>query len=273
MNTTHVLVTGGTGKTGRRVAAHQSAAGRRVRIGSRTGEPPFDWHDRTAWPAAVEGVGAVYLAYAPDLGFRGAAETIGDFARTAVDAGARRLVLLSGRGEEGAERAEGLVRSAGGAWTIVRSAVFTQNFTEGAFAPSVREGAVAMPAPDVLEPFVDVVDVVDVATAALLDDRHVGEIYDVTGPQLLTFTEALQIVGARLGHPVRYLHVSPVEMEAGLLATGMPAGEATELVELFSAILDGRNAHVGDGVQQALGREPRHLADVVAAALSDGEVA
>jgi uncharacterized protein YbjT (DUF2867 family) len=257
MSNDPVLVTGGTGKTGSRVAARLWAAGRNVRIGSRTGEPPFDWHDRTTWPAALDGAGAAYLAYAPDLGFRGAAEIVGDFARSAVDTGVRRLVLLSGRGEEGAQRAETLVQSSGADWTIVRAAVFAQNFTEGAFLDSVHEGVVAMPMPDVAEPFVDVDDVAEVAAAALLDERHVGQIYEVTGPRLLTFAAALDIVGRHVGHPVHYLYVSPDEMTAGLLTTGMPPGEAAEFVELFTTILDGRNAHVADGVQRALGRAPR----------------
>jgi uncharacterized protein YbjT (DUF2867 family) len=269
----HVLVTGGTGKTGRRVAAQLSADGHRVRIGSRAGKPPFDWHDRATWPAALDGIDAVYLAYAPDIGFRGAADIVGDLARSAVDAGVGRLVLLSGRGEHGAQRAERLVQSAGAAWTIVRSAVFAQNFTEGAFAASVDQGIVAMPAPDVLEPFVDVDDIADIAAAALVDGRHAGEIYEVTGPRLLTFTAALDVVGRHLGHPVRYVHVSPDEMLAGLVASGMQADEADELVALFTTILDGRNARLGDGVRRALGREPRDVTDVVAAAFTDGEVA
>jgi uncharacterized protein YbjT (DUF2867 family) len=273
--TTHlpILVTGGTGKTGSRVAARLLAAGRPVRIGSRHGEPPFDWHDRATWPAALDGATAAYVAYAPDLGFRGAAEIVGDVARAAVDAGVGRVVLLSGRGEEGAQRAERLVQSSGADWTIVRAAVFTQNFTEGAFVDSVHEGVVAMPVPDVAEPFVDVDDIAEVAAAALLDERHIGEVYEVTGPRLVTFTAALDTVGRRLGHPVHYVQVSPDEMVAGLVASGMPSDEAVELVELFTAILDGRNAYLADGVQRALGRMPRDLADVAAAAFDDGQVA
>jgi uncharacterized protein YbjT (DUF2867 family) len=276
MNTSHhrpVLVTGGTGKSGRRVAVRLRAAGRPVRIGSRTGEPRFDWHDRATWPAALDGAGAVYLAYAPDLSFSGAAGLVGELARAAVDTGAGRLVLLSGRGEEGAQRAERLIIDCGAPWTIVRAAVFAQNFTEGAFADAVRQGVVEMPAADVAEPFVDVDDVAEVAASALLDDRHIGEVYDVTGPRLLTFTEALDIVGRSLGHPVGYLHVTAAEMLAGLVASGVAPGEAAELVELFTTILDGRNAHLADGVERALGRPPKDLADVVAAAFADREVA
>ncbi len=278
MPTTHdtdplILVTGGTGKTGRRIASRLWSAGHPVRIGSRQGQPPFDWHDRTTWDAALDGVGAAYLAYAPDVGFAGAADVVGELARTAVDAGVDRLVLLSGRGEAGAERAEWLVRDSGAAWTIVRAAVFAQNFTEGAFVDPIREGVLPMPVADVAEPFVDVDDIADVAVAALLDDRHAGQLYEVTGPRLLTFTQALAIIGARTGRPATYLQVAPAEMVAGLGAAGLPDDEAAALVDLFTTILDGRNSTVTDGVHRALGRPARDLTDVVASASIDGLVA
>jgi uncharacterized protein YbjT (DUF2867 family) len=170
-------------------------------------------------------------------------------------------VLLSGRGEEGAQRAERLVQSSGADWTIVRAAVFAQNFTEGAFAGSIAEGLLAMPVADIAEPFIDVDDIADVATAALLDDRHIGQVYEVTGPRLLTFTEALEV----LGQGATFVHVTPAEMTAGLVAEGVPVGDAGELVDLLTAILDGRNTSLTDGVQRALGRAPRDLAELAAA--------
>src|SRR5215213_6944201 len=108
------LVLGGTGKTGRRVAKRLEARGIPVRVGSRSGEPPFDWEDRTTWAPALHEVGSVYISYYPDL---------------AVEAGVRRLVLLSGRGEPEAERAELALQEAvdakaGVEWTIPRSTWF-----------------------------------------------------------------------------------------------------------------------------------------------------
>jgi len=230
-----------------------------VRIGSRQGQPPFDWHDPATWGPALDGTAAAYLAYSPDIGFTGAADIVGDVARTAVAAGVRRLVLLSGRSEDGAQRAERLVQSSGADWTIVRAAVFAQNFTEGAFAGSIAEGILPMPVADIAEPFIDVDDIADVATAALLDDRHIGQLYEVTGPRLLTFTEALQV----LGKPAAYVQVAPDEMTAALVAEGMSTGEAGELVGLLTRVLDGRNMSLTDGVQRALGRAPRDLAQLV----------
>src|SRR5262245_20806611 len=142
---TTTLVLGGTGKTGRRVASRLAASGRPVRIGSRSGHPAFDWNDRGTWSPALEGAGAVYVSYYPDLALPGAADTIGAFARLPVATGASRLVLLSGRGEAEAERAERAVRASGGAVTVLRSAWFAQNFSEDFLRDHVLAGVVALP--------------------------------------------------------------------------------------------------------------------------------
>ncbi len=57
------LVIGGTGKTGRKVAERLTAQGRLVRVGSRRGEPPFDWNDPGTWLPALEDVDRVYVTY------------------------------------------------------------------------------------------------------------------------------------------------------------------------------------------------------------------
>lgn len=167
MNTKTILVTGGTGKTGRRVAERLASLGVRVRIGSRTGQPRFDWEDRETWLPALQNVESAYIAYYPDLAFPGAAAAVRSFAELAVQSGVRSLVLLSGRGEPGAQAAEDAVRDSGAEWTIVRSSFFCQNFSEGFLADAIPSGEVAFPAGNVEEPFVDVEDVAEVAAAAL----------------------------------------------------------------------------------------------------------
>src|ERR671910_2574042 len=122
------LVLGGTGKTGRRIVQRLQAAGRPVRMGPPSAPPPFDWTDAATWPAALDGVGSVYVTYYPDLAVPGAAEAVGAFANLAVARGVRRLVLLSGRGEIEAQRAEEMLRASGADWTILRCAWFSQNF-------------------------------------------------------------------------------------------------------------------------------------------------
>ncbi|HXV92665.1 MAG TPA: NmrA family transcriptional regulator, partial [Pseudonocardia sp.] len=185
-DTTHeTLVTGGTGKTGRRVAQRLRDRGIAVRLGSRAGQPPFDWDDRATWGPALAGVDAVYLAYAPDLAVPGAAETVGAFAGQAVESGARRIVLLSGRGEPEAQQAEKAVTAAAPGATVLRCSFFAQNFSESFLAGPVRAGEVMLPVDTVPEPFVDADDIADVAAAALTEDGHVGEVYELTGPRLL----------------------------------------------------------------------------------------
>jgi uncharacterized protein YbjT (DUF2867 family) len=265
-----ILLTGGTGKTGRRVAERLEALGLPVRVGSRRADPPFDWDEPDTWAAALDGARAVYVTYAPDIAFQGGAEAVDAFVRQAVAAGARRVVVLTGRGEEEAEHAEELVKASGADWTIVRCAVFAQNFDEGLLVESVQAGTLAMPAGDVTEPFVDVEDIADVVTAALTDDRHIGQLYELTGPRLLTFHEAMEEVGAAAGRPVQYVAVSSDEFLAELRGAGLPEEEAAGLTELFAAIFDGRNQSLADGVQRALGRPPRDFAEYARRAAATG---
>jgi uncharacterized protein YbjT (DUF2867 family) len=263
------LVLGGTGKTGRRVVERLTARGMPVRIGSRSGEPRFDWEDRTTWAPVLDGVTSVYVTHYLDA-MPGAAETAGAFAELAVKSGARRLVLLSGRGEEEAERVEQAVRAAGPELTILRATWFAQNFSENFWADELRGGELALPAGDMPEPFVDADDIADVAVAALTDDRHAGETYELTGPRLLTFAEAVEELGRAAGRELRYVPVSIEDYAAAATRQGVPRDFVALLTYLFSEVLDGRNAHVADGVRRALGREPRDFRDYARDAAATG---
>jgi len=264
------LVLGGTGKTGRRVVARLAARGVPVRTGSRSGHPPFDWTNPTTWPPAVRGVDSAYLSFYPDLAAPGAADTIGDFTRLAVTHGVRRLVLLSGRGEPEAARAEQVVRESGADWTIVRASWFNQNFSEGQLLDAVRAGEVALPVDAVGEPFVDADDIADVAVAALTGDGHAGRDYEVTGPRLLTFAEAVGEIAAATGRPIRFRSVPVDRYVATLTAQGVPPEVVSLLTYLFTKVLDGRNAHPGDGVRRALGRDPVDFREFASRAAASG---
>jgi uncharacterized protein YbjT (DUF2867 family) len=266
----NILVLGGTGKTGRRIVERLSARGVPTRVGSRSAEPPFDWEDRTTWWQALDGVTAVYVSYFPDIAVEGAADTVGAFARLALTAGVRRLVLLSGRGEEEAERAERLVLDSGADVTILRSTWFSQNFDEGYFVEGVRDGVLALPAGDTPEPFVDADDVADAAVAAFTEPGHEGKLYELTGPRLLTFAEAVQEIAAATGRAVGYRPISIDEFSAALAEQGVPDEIVSLLAFLFTEVLDGRNAHLTDGVQQALGRPPRDFGDYARATAATG---
>lgn len=259
-----ILVLGGTGKTGKRVVSRLHDGKHHVRVGSRAQTPRFDWQDADTWHAVLDGVQAVYIAYSPDAGFPGAAETIGAFANTAVAAGVERLVLLSGRGESGARRSELAVQQCGAEWTVVRSSFFAQNFSEDeAFAAAVRSGLVALPAGEVTEPFIDAEDIADVAVAALTEDGHAGRVYEVTGPRLLSFGQAVAEIAAATGRDMTYLPIAGDQFTTALISGGAPAEFATQLSAMFTEILDGRNSCLADGVHRALGRSPRDFADYV----------
>lgn len=197
------LVLGARGKTGRRVLTRLRDTGVATRAGSRAGDPPFDWADRGSWAPNLVGVSAVYVSFYPDVAAPGAPEAVAAFAAQAVAAGVRRLVLLSGRGEEAAQAAERAVMSAGIAeWTIVRCSWFNQNFSEGEFLDAVLADELALPVGEVGEPFVDADDIAEVAVAALTGDGHAGRVYELTGPRLLTFADAVREIAAAAGRPV-----------------------------------------------------------------------
>jgi uncharacterized protein YbjT (DUF2867 family) len=265
-----VLVTGATGKTGRRIAERLRAAGVPVREGSRRADPPFDWQNKGTWEGALRGVGAAYLTYFPDLAVPGAAEIVGELAELAVGLGVRRLVLLSGRGEVGAQYAEQLVQASGADVTVIRAAWFMQNFSEGHLLDPVLSGVIALPAADIAEPLVDVDDITDIAIAAFSDDRHIGQIYEVTGPRLITFAEAAAEISAATGRVVEYRDVSGPVARDELIEGGLPEELADDLLALFTEVLDGHNAYLTDGVRKALDREPRDFADFVHAAAATG---
>lgn len=267
---TTTLVLGGTGKTGRRIAEKLTALGRPVRIGSRSAPVPFDWEDRTTWAPALRDIDRVYISFQPDIAAPGGADTVGAFADLAVESGVRHLVLLSGRGEPEAQDAEARVRASGAQWTIVRASFFAQNFDEGEFLGPIMDGEVALPVGDVGEPFIDVDDIADVAVAALTEDGHTGQVYEVTGPRLLTFADAVAEIARASGREITFVQV-PLEAYSAVLAEhGVPAEVIDLLSFLFGEVLDGRNAHVCDGVRRALGRAPRDFSDYARDAAARG---
>jgi uncharacterized protein YbjT (DUF2867 family) len=264
------LVVGGTGKTGRRVAERLIERGVPVRIGARSAELPFDWEQPETWEPVLHGASAVYLTFAPDLAVPGAVASVQAFVDLAKARGVRRLVLLSGRGEDEAQAAEQVVQASGIDWTVVRASWFAQNFSESYLVDGVLAGEVVLPAGEVAEPFVDADDIADVAVAALTEPGHAGQIYEVTGPRLLTFAQAVAEISAATGRQISYVQVSPQTFSSALAEQGIPDDVVWLLNYLFTTVLDGRNAHLGDGVQRALGRPPRDFADFAHRAAASG---
>ncbi|MEL7112409.1 MAG: NAD(P)H-binding protein [Pseudomonadota bacterium] len=255
------LVLGGTGKTGRRVVDRLNANGDAVRIGSRSANPSFDWDQESSWDDCLKDVTAAYITYAPDLAIPGAKDAIELFVAKAKRAGVKRLVLLSGRGEEEAQACERVVQASGLDWAVVRASWFHQNFSEGAFVDMVLTGQITLPAGDQVEPFVDADDIADVVVAALTADHHAGQIYEVTGPRLMSMHDIAKDLSRATGRRIEYLNVPHEAFVSEIAKSGAPKDVTWMLDYLFATVLDGRNAHLTDGVARALGRPPKDFAD------------
>lgn len=260
MQTKPILVIGAKGKTGSRVASSLEVNGHAVRRGSRSSPTPFDWEAPETWAPALNGARAAYVTYFPDLAFPGAVEKLESLVETAKDVGVAHLVLLSGRGEHHARLGEQVVRNSGVDFTIVRSAWFAQNFSEGYLRDPILAGVLPMPGGDIAEPIIDIDDIADVAVAALTERGHRGQLYEVTGPRLMTFADMARELSEATGRPIRHIPISFEDFHVNVAQSG-----GDFVADVFTAIaretLDGRNAHTTDGVMRALGRPPRDFAD------------
>lgn len=266
MTQSPILVLGGTGKTGRRVAARLANLGHPVRAASRSAATTFNWHDPRTWERAVAGATGVYLVL--DDADDGSA--LRAFVDLAVDREVSRLVLLSAReweplGAAGPLAAERVVRDSGMEWTILRPAWFAQNFTEEAFlADEVARGEVVHTAGDGAHPYIDAADIAAVAVAALTEPGHAGQTYELSGPRALTMSGAVGEIAAATGRQIRAVAVPPEEYVAYLVGRGYYPQPVVEAVtQLFTHISAGHDAHLSDGVQRALGRAPRDFSEFV----------
>jgi len=267
---TLTLVTGATGKTGRRVAQRLTDAGWPVRAGSRSGSPAFDWENPGTFGPALAGCAAAYVAYVPDLAVEGSLDAIKAFLDAAETAGVKTIVLLSGRGEPEAQACEDELMGRGFAWTILRCSWFSQNFSENFFLEGVLAGEVVTPAGLAPDPLVDADDIAEAAFRALTEEGHAGQLYEMTGPKALTFAEQVAEIAGATGRDIRHVEVSIEDYRAALDAADLPPGYTDLVMYLFTTVLDGRNTPVTDGVQRALGRPPRSFTEFARKAAAEG---
>lgn len=269
MNKTDILITGATGKTGRRIQERLAARGFTARPGSRQSTVPLDWYDTSTWAGALEGIRSVYLSFYPDLAVAGAPAIIQEFTDLALASGVKQIVLLSGRGEVHAQRCEDIVLNSGMKATVLRASWFAQNFSEGHFLEGVRAGVVAVPAGEVREPFLDIDDLAEVAEKVLLEEGHAGNIYELTGPELLSFHQAAEQLSQAAGMEVQY---APISLEQNYsMLEGIAGKEFAALItDLCREVLDGRNESLGDGVKQVLHRPPSSFAEYCRKAADSG---
>jgi len=254
MNNPPILVIGKNGKTGSRVNERLQALGYATRPVSRSTTPSFDWEKPKTWRSAIEGTAAAYVTYQPDLAVPNAEPAIREFVRIAAEVGLKHIVLLSGRGEEGAQRAEEILRSSGISWNIVRASWFFQNFSESFMLEGILAGKLVLPAGNIAEPFVDADDIADVAVASLTEPGERNILFEVTGPRALTFDQCIREISEALGRPVKFTSIPVDAYISDLREQGVAEDMQWLLHELFTVVFDGRNSNVMSGVEEALGR-------------------
>lgn len=251
----NILIIGGTGKTGRRVAKNLTQSGHNVRVVGRKTTPAFDWEDPETYATALKDMDRAYIVYYPDLAVPGARDSITRLAEKALEAGLEKVVLLSGKGETEAEACEDIVANSGLNYTLVRASWFNQNFSEGAFLEFVLNGVVALPMPEAEIPFVDAEDIADVVSKVIVDDAYNGQTITVTGPQKRTFKEAVDIMGEAIDSPIQFVPISIDEFKEGMRKAGLPDSYVWLFGYLFKEVLGNpENQEVSDDVAKVLGR-------------------
>lgn len=264
MKTNKILVLGGNGKTGRRVVQLlEKEKNVSIRIGSRSASIPFDWEKSETWANVVKDIDSIYITFQPDLAVSYAPEIIQNFTELATQSGVEKIVLLSGRGEKEAQICEEIVKTKAKNWTIVRASWFNQNFSESIFLEPILAGFVALPRAEVLEPFTDADDIAEVVIEALLNEKHNGKTYELTGPRLLTFKEAVNEIAEISGKKITFQSLELKEYISMLREYQVPEDEIWLINYLFTEVLDGRNSSITNDIEKILGRKATDFSNYV----------
>ncbi|PXX29695.1 NmrA family NAD(P)-binding protein [Arenibacter sp. ARW7G5Y1] len=270
-NKSNILVIGGTGKTGRKVVQGLKEAGHKVRIGSRSASPAFDWDQPKTWSGSLQGMEKVYITFQPDLAVPGALKAIEVLIGKAKQAGVKKVVLLSGKGEREAELCEQVVIHSGLDYTIVRASWFNQNFSESFLLEPILDGFVALPRADVKVPFVDTDDIADVVVAALLKGEHNGNIYQLTGPRQLTFKEVIHEISEATGRNIAFTSITLSAYAQVMKQQGVPADYVWLIEYLFSEVLGNPNiAEMTNDIEKVLGRRPKDISKYIEETVATG---
>lgn len=260
--TARVLITGGRGKTGRRVAAHLAAQGVEVALGTRLPTGPldrhFDWAD-PASAAAFDGCAAAYLVAPTDRTDHLA--VMEPLLEAAMQRGVRRFVLLSSSLLEAGRPMMGQVHAwlAQNApeWAVLRPSWFMQNFSEGPHAATIRdEGVIYSATGTGRVGFIDAEDIAAAAAACLTAPAPLNGDVVLTGPEALSYDDVAALIAAARGRPVRHVALEPAALNARFVAQGLPADYARTLTDLDRAIAAGAEDATTDGVERLTGRPP-----------------
>jgi ergot alkaloid biosynthesis protein len=248
-----VLVTGGTGKTGKRVAARLSAAGHEAVIASRSAHHGvvFDWSNPATYADAARNIDAAYLV-APSGAFDLLA-AMRPFIDTLIAQGAGRLVLLSAasldRGGPMMGAVHDYLADYAPRWTALRPSWFMQNFSEQQHRETiVEEDTVYSAAGDGRVGWIDADDIAAVAAAVLVDTHRANADLVLTGPETLSYDALAAMIGAAVGRKITHRRLNVDALVRRFEAAGMPTPYAETLAGMDGAI----EAGVGDFVTRSV---------------------
>ncbi|MEV8412416.1 NAD(P)H-binding protein [Streptomyces niveus] len=268
-----IVVTGATGNIGRPLTQALAEAGEGVTAVSRhTAAVPdgvrhvvADLAEPAGLRPALDGAKALFLLLSGDLHAAGAAPA--DIIGEAASAGVRRVVLLStlgvvtrpfGETRIAMRALEDTLRESGLEWAILRPGGFASNALWWAESVRARQ-VVAAPFGDIGVPVVDPADIAAVAAACLLEDRHTGAAYELTGPEMITPRGQTEAIAAALGTPVRFHQLTREEAKAAM-SRSMPAELADDTLDILGSPSPAES-RVSPDVERVLGRAPRPFAD------------
>ena len=262
----NILVLGGTGKTGSRLAAKLAKLGFSVRTAARHGaDVHFDWDDPTTHRPALQGIDRMYLV-APVMRID-FADQVATFLDLAEAAGVRHVTYLSAYGIDQAPPRVALraveldlIRRGSITHSILRPAWFMQDFSETFLKPV--DGLITVPTANGAEAFIDAGDIAAVAAETLASpDTHAGAAYALTGPEAITVSEAAEIIADVTGKPVKHNDIDREMWIQGTLAAGVPADYGQTLRMLTETIASGRGSLPNNDVEKVTGFPPIRFAD------------
>ncbi|WP_405500750.1 NAD(P)H-binding protein [Streptomyces niveus] len=268
-----IVVTGATGNIGRPLTQALAEAGEQVTAVSRhTAAVPdgvrhvvADLAEPAGLRPTLDGAKALFLLLSGDLHATGAAPA--DIIGEAASAGVRRVVLLStlgvvtrpfGETRIAMRALEDTLRESGLEWAILRPGGFASNALWWAESVRARQ-VVAAPFGDIGVPVIDPADIAAVAAACLLEDRHTGAAYELTGPEVITPRRQTEAIAAALGTPVRFHQLTREEAKAAM-SRSMPAELADDTLDILGSPSPAES-RVSPDVERILGRAPRPFAD------------
>jgi len=265
-----VLVTGGTGKTGRLVAEQLAVRGVDARAATRhpasADQVRFDWDDATTYGPALDGVTSVYLVAPTDRTEQ--LPVMRPFLDQAVARVPGRLVLLSASSlaEGGPMMGEvhAWIHAHAPRWTVLRPSWFMQNFTTQHLPSIINEECVYSATRDGRVPFIDTADIAAVAVEALTNPTLASDDHVLTGPEALTYDEVAKAITDASGRPVRHRRLSVEELAARYAGFGIPHHYASMLAGMDEAIANGTEDRTTMEVPQIIGRPANDLANFLA---------